>query len=118
MEVGTPVEIKPGISPNVFGGGGVLTRDEFNIQPYQTNIANIEQIGYDGNPDLPFGTVMVCHGEKCSIYSIYHLRPYNPEENNINNNNSDPGNVNMLGGKRKLRRGNRTRKKRVQRRNN
>jgi hypothetical protein len=85
IAVGMPVEIKPGILPDVFGGGGVLTRDEYDIQDYQTNIANIEKIGSVNNPDLPAGTVLICHGQSCSIYSINHIRPYNPDENNSNN---------------------------------
>lgn len=88
VAVGMPVEIKPGITPDVFGGGGVLTRDEYNMQDYQTNIANIEKIGSVNNPDLPAGTVMICHGSNCSIYSINHIRPYNPDNNNNARNNS------------------------------
>ena len=90
---GMPVEIIPGIPPDVFGGGGVLTRDEYNIRDYQTNIANVERIGSINNPDLPAGTVLVCHGDGCSIYSINHIRHYDPEENNnMNNNRSNNGN--------------------------
>lgn len=109
MEVGTPVEIKPGISPEVFGGGGVLTRDEYNIQDYQTNIANIEAIG--PTDSLPAGTVMVSHDGRYSMYSIQHIRPYDPDNNNTNqpyNENPTQMNLNnnptiLSGGKRKSR---------------
>jgi hypothetical protein len=97
ISVGTVVEIIPGISPDVFGGGGVLTRDEYNIKDYQTNMANVERIGSSGNPNLPEGTVLVCHGQNCSMYSIRHIRPYNPdEENNVVNNseNNEPSAIN------------------------
>jgi hypothetical protein len=124
MEVGTPVEIKPGISPSVFGGGGVLTRDEYGIQDYQTNIANIEAIG--PTDSLPAGTVMIRHGDSYSMYSIQHIRPYDPDNNNNNQtNNENPIQINrtnqinnnprvLNGGKRrktrKLKRKQRTRK--------
>jgi hypothetical protein len=96
IAVGMPVEIKPGITPDIFGGGGVLTRDEYNILDYQTNIANVEKIGSVNNPDLPAGTVLVCHGTNCSMYSINHIRPYNPENNNSRNNrrNNNRNNAN------------------------
>lgn len=88
IAVGMPVEIKPDISPDVFGAGGILSRDEYGLEEYQTNIANVERLGSMNNPDLPSGTVLVCHDNKCSIYSINHVRPYEPEENNINNRNN------------------------------
>jgi hypothetical protein len=140
IAVGMPIEIIPGITPDIFGGGGVLTRDEYNIQDYQTNIANVERLGSMNNPDLPSGTVLVCHGNRCSIYSINHIRPYDPEENNmsnrsnngnnrstvVENNNSTPKNKNnastksgyeifgfkLFGGKRKTGKTGKTRKTR------
>ncbi len=89
IEVGMPVEIIPGITPDIFGGGGILTRDEYGIKGYQTNIANIEKIGDSDNPNLPTGTVLVRHGQDFSIYSINHIREYNPD-NNSNNDSNDP----------------------------
>jgi hypothetical protein len=119
MDVGTLVEIIPDIPPVIFGGGGILTRDEYDIQPYQTNIAAIVAIGPIPELGLPAGTVMIGHGDAFSMYSIQHIRPYDPEDNsNSNNSNSNNNSVKTPPPKR-LRGGkHRTRKQRIKSRHN
>ena len=69
--------------------------DEYGIKEYQTNIANIEKIGDSNNPNLPAGTVLIRHGQDFSIYSINHIREYDPDNNSNNNSNNDSNDPSM-----------------------